>query len=171
MSCICVRSYLGHHGVQGSCCYITATPNTKSQPIVVVNQVHASIGWVVVLRSLDSTRLLNHKLWLGAKQRNSLEHRTAEITCDASYEVKSYHQLPQIAPGSLASPSVSPVSLALLGMPFSSGLVADFANDCTKSAMMSSMCSVPTEIRIKSSVTPLLMRSSSESCSCVVVHG
>lgn len=33
------------------------------------------------------------------------------------------------------------------------------------------MCSVPTEMRIKSSVTPLLIRSSSDSCSCVVVQG
>ena len=42
---------------------------------------------------------------------------------------------------------------------------ADFANDCSKSWMISSICSVPTEMRIMSSVTPLLILSSSDSCS------
>lgn len=47
--------------------------------------------------------------------------------------------------GALASPVTS-----LLSAPFSFGLVAAPLNDCTKSAMMSSMCSVPTEIRMRS---------------------
>jgi len=42
---------------------------------------------------------------------------------------------------------------------------------CSKSWMMSSMCSIPTEMRIMSSVTPESSRSWSESCSCVVDHG
>ncbi|KAL7359630.1 hypothetical protein ACKS0A_10230 [Histoplasma ohiense] len=37
--------------------------------------------------------------------------------------------------------------------------------------MISSICSVPTEKRMASSVTPDAMRSSSLSCSCVVDHG
>lgn len=37
--------------------------------------------------------------------------------------------------------------------------------------MMSSICSVPTEIRMPSSVTPESRRSCSDSCSCVVDHG
>ena len=44
-------------------------------------------------------------------------------------------------------------------------------NDCSKSAMMSSMCSVPTEMRMRSSVAPDEAFSSSESCSCVVDQG
>lgn len=43
--------------------------------------------------------------------------------------------------------------------------------DCSKSAIMSSMCSVPTEIRIASSVTPESKRSWSVSCSWVVDQG
>lgn len=88
--------------------------------------------------------------------------------------------------GALASPAVPELST-----PASPGFVSACLNDCSKSAMMSSMCSVPTEIRMRSymkvsalttrrrsvpvqeltSVTPLLTFSSSLSCSCVVVHG
>ena len=42
---------------------------------------------------------------------------------------------------------------------------------CAKSAQMSSMCSIPTETRIMSLVTPYAVCSSSVSCSCVVLDG
>jgi hypothetical protein len=77
----------------------------------------------------------------------------------------------QVAPDKVASLSVFPVFSAFDSSPFSCGLVADFLKDWSKSAIMSSICSVPTEIRMRSSVTPLLVRSSSLSCSWVVVHG
>ena len=93
------------------------------------------------------------------------------ISCRAELAWVHARSLSQVAPDNFASPSVSPVSFAFIGCPFSSGFVADFVKDCLKSAIMSSICSVPTEIRMRSSVTPLLMRSSSESCSCVVVQG
>ena len=54
-----------------------------------------------------------------------------------------------VAPDSAAGPS-SPFFSAFAGLPFSPGFVADFLNDCSKSAMMSSMCSIPTEMRIRS---------------------
>ena len=47
----------------------------------------------------------------------------------------------------------------------------DALKDCSKSAMMSSMCSVPTEIRIASSATPESRRSCLLSCWCVVDQG
>lgn len=47
----------------------------------------------------------------------------------------------------------------------------DALKDCSKSAMMSSMCSVPTEIRIASSATPESRRSWLLSCWCVVDQG
>lgn len=37
--------------------------------------------------------------------------------------------------------------------------------------MISAMCSMPVDTRIKSSVTPAPFFSSSDSCWCVVVHG
>ena len=78
----------------------------------------------------------------------------------------------QVAPPSFASPFVSPLSTMLCSLPFASGFDALLvAKDCSKSAMMSSMCSVPTEIRMRSSVTPLFVFSSSLSCSWVVVQG
>lgn len=55
-----------------------------------------------------------------------------------------------VAPDKDAGVSPSPVLPALSELPFSPGFVADFLNDCSKSAMMSSMCSVPTEIRMRS---------------------
>ena len=64
--------------------------------------------------------------------------------------------IPHVAPLNLASPLVLPLTSPF--SPFSSrfgstALLA--AKDCSKSAIMSSMCSIPTEIRIRSSVTPL----------------
>jgi hypothetical protein len=76
-----------------------------------------------------------------------------------------------VDPDSEAAPSASPVFSALAGSPFSSGFVADFSNDCSKSLIISSMCSVPTLILIKSSVTPEFSFSSSFSCSWVVLQG
>jgi hypothetical protein len=55
-----------------------------------------------------------------------------------------------VEPDKEADASPSPVFWALAGSPFCSGLVADALKLCSKSAMMSSMCSVPTEILIKS---------------------
>lgn len=49
----------------------------------------------------------------------------------------------------LAGASELPVA-GLLPSSFSFGLVAEALKDCSKSAMMSSMCSVPTEIRMRS---------------------
>jgi hypothetical protein len=106
-------------------------------------------------------------------------------------EVMRSASLLHVAPDSEAEGSSPPVFSAFSGSPFSSGFVAAFLNDCSKSAMISSMCSVPTEIRIRScilyqqtsnndnmsisivhtSVTPELIFSSSLNCSCVVVHG
>lgn len=78
----------------------------------------------------------------------------------------------QVAPLSFASPSVLPLTSTFVSSAGASGLEAALAaNDCSKSAMMSSMCSVPTEMRMRSSVTPLSSFSWSLSCSCVVVHG
>lgn len=62
------------------------------------------------------------------------------------------------------------VSAAGAGLPVVDAEEA-FLKDCSKSAMMSSMCSVPTEMRMRSSLTPELVFSSSESCSWVVVQG
>lgn len=76
-----------------------------------------------------------------------------------------------VAPESAPSPFVLPLFSAFSGLPLDSGLVAEALKDCSKSAMMSSMCSVPTEMRMRSSVTPLSIRSCSFSCSWVVVHG
>jgi hypothetical protein len=100
------------------------------------------------------------------------------------------HSAPHhVEPDKEADASPSPFFSAFAGSPFSSGFVADALNDCSKSAMISSICSVPTEIRIRSyhqalafpaqktvnqkltSVTPELSLSSSLNCSCVVVHG
>jgi hypothetical protein len=55
-----------------------------------------------------------------------------------------------VAPDSDAAGSPSPVTSLFAGSPSVSGFVAACANDCVKSAMMSSMCSVPTEMRIRS---------------------
>jgi hypothetical protein len=55
-----------------------------------------------------------------------------------------------VEPDKDAAASPSPVFSALEGSPFSSGFVAACLNDCSKSAMISSMCSVPTEIRMRS---------------------
>src|SRR3990170_442104 len=41
------------------------------------------------------------------------------------------------------------------------------SNACWKSALMSSMCSMPTETRTRSGVTPVAFCSASESCWCV----
>jgi hypothetical protein len=78
----------------------------------------------------------------------------------------------QTDPGNPAScDAVAPPS-ARSGKAVLSGPAALAAlKDCSKSAMMSSMCSVPTEIRMASSVTPEAIRSSSDSCSCVVDQG
>ena len=82
--------------------------------------------------------------------------------------------------------SLLPSFSAFAGFASSSGFVADCLNDCSKSPMISSMCSVPTDIlmrsynnismlharlisSIRTSVTPLLIFSSSLSCSCVVL--
>lgn len=59
---------------------------------------------------------------------------------------------------SLASPCVLPVAVALLLPPLVLA-AADASKDCWKSPMMSSMCSVPTEIRIRSCVSLVF-------CSC-----
>ena len=78
----------------------------------------------------------------------------------------------QVAPPIFTSAFVLPLSTILCSFAFPSGFDALLAaKDCSKSAMMSLMCSVPTEIRIRSSVTPLFAFSSSLSCSCVVVQG
>jgi len=76
-----------------------------------------------------------------------------------------------VDPDSEAAPSASPVFSALAGSPSSFGFVADFSNDCSKSLIISSMCSVPTLILIRSSVTPEFSFSSSFSCSWVVLQG
>jgi hypothetical protein len=55
-----------------------------------------------------------------------------------------------VEPDNDAEGSPSPVFFAFSGSPFSSGFVAAFLNDCSKSAMISSICSVPTEIRMRS---------------------
>lgn len=48
---------------------------------------------------------------------------------------------------------------------------ANAAKDCSKSSMMSSMCSIPTETRMRSGETPELSCSSGVSCSWVVEAG
>lgn len=78
----------------------------------------------------------------------------------------------QVAPLSLASPSVVPVFSAFSGCPSPLVLVASLTLKLwSKSWMMSSMCSMPTEMRIRSSVTPESIFSWSLSCSWVVVQG
>ena len=79
-----------------------------------------------------------------------------------------------VAPAIPASPFVPPLTSTFFSCssPFASGFAAWLALKlCSKSAMISSMCSVPTEMRMRSSVTPESMRSDSESCSWVVVQG
>jgi hypothetical protein len=77
-----------------------------------------------------------------------------------------------VAPPSFAGASLDPFSSLFSGCAPASGFTAlAAAKDCSKSWMISSMCSVPTEMRIRSSVTPLSVFSCSLSCSCVVVHG
>lgn len=77
-----------------------------------------------------------------------------------------------VDPAKVASPlaleSTSAFSALLSPSAFDALLAA---NDCSKSWMISSICSVPTEIRMRSSVTPESFFSSSLSCSCVVLHG
>ena len=46
-----------------------------------------------------------------------------------------------------------------------------FSNACWKSALMSSMCSIPTDTRSKVGNTPAEIFSSSDSCWCVVAAG
>lgn len=53
---------------------------------------------------------------------------------------------PAMSAGALESFPVSPCS----GAPSCCGFVAAALNDCSKSAMISSICSVPTDIRIRS---------------------
>jgi hypothetical protein len=55
-----------------------------------------------------------------------------------------------VEPDKEADASPSPVFSALAGLPSCSGLVAEALKLCSKSAMMSSMCSVPTEMRMRS---------------------
>ena len=79
-----------------------------------------------------------------------------------------------VAPLALAPTSVFPLTSAFFSCP--SFPASDFAallalKDCSKSAIISSMCSFPTLILMRSSVTPLSVFSSSLSCSCVVVQG
>ena len=64
---------------------------------------------------------------------------------------KSQHCLQlYVEPDKEADASPSPFFSALAGSPFTPGFVADALKDCSKSAMMSSMCSVPTEMRMRS---------------------
>jgi hypothetical protein len=104
-------------------------------------------------------------------------HMTITITeyynFERRFRTSRVHHLAHfyVDPDSEAAPSASPVFSALAVSPFSSGFVADFSNDCSKSLMISSMCSVPTLILIKSSVTPEFSFSSSLSCSWVVLQG
>lgn len=86
------------------------------------------------------------------------------------YLSEQIHSKDQVAPLSLASPSVFPVAPAFCGLP--PDLAASLAwKLCSKSWMMSSMCSIPTDTRMRSSVTPESIFSWSLSCSCVVVQG
>lgn len=78
----------------------------------------------------------------------------------------------QVAPLNLASPSVVPFSVAFSGVALALDFDAELAlKDCSKSWIMSSMCSIPTDMRIMSSVTPESVFSWSDSCSCVVDQG
>ena len=61
-------------------------------------------------------------------------------------EYKSGHSQRFVVIGALVSPLLSTLDASATA----SGFVADALNDCSKSAMMSSMCSVPTEIRRRS---------------------
>lgn len=69
--------------------------------------------------------------------------RTQNAACNFS-------QTAHVEPAMSALTLVSPVLSAFSFLPSSSGLVAAFLKDCSKSAMMSSMCSVPTDILIRS---------------------
>lgn len=93
-------------------------------------------------------------------------HNCIHLGASGTHSITAY-----VDPDSEAAPSVSPVFSALAVSPFSSGFVADFAKDCSKSFMISSMCSVPTLMRIRSSDTPEFCFSSSLSCSWVVLQG
>jgi hypothetical protein len=78
----------------------------------------------------------------------------------------------QMDPLRLAAASDPPVLVALSGFASPSVLTASLAAKlCSKSWIMSSMCSIPTEMRIMSSVTPESNRSCSDNCSCVVDQG
>lgn len=78
----------------------------------------------------------------------------------------------QVAPLSAASPLAFEANSLFSSLDFASGCAALLAeNDCSKSRMISSICSVPTDIRIRSSVTPLSAFSSWLSCSWVVLQG
>jgi hypothetical protein len=79
-------------------------------------------------------------------------HHNRGIALDASTRTQLH-----VEPDKEADASPSPFFSAFSGLPFSSGFVADALNDCSKSAMMSSICSVPTEMRIKSydQLTPI----------------
>ena len=57
-----------------------------------------------------------------------------------------FYVAPEVEAGPSVLPSLSPFS----GEPSSLGFVAEASNDCSKSAMISSMCSVPTDMRIRS---------------------
>lgn len=84
----------------------------------------------------------------------------------------AFSEIDQVAPLRLAAVSDPPDCSAFSGTDFPSGFAASLAAKlCSKSWIISSICSIPTEIRIISSVTPESSRSCSDSCSWVVDHG
>ena len=77
---------------------------------------------------------------------------------------------PQVAPLRPASPDFPSASAFEASPPLVFAALL-FLNDCSKSWMISSICSYPTEMRIRSSVTPESSLSCSLNCSCVVFQG
>jgi hypothetical protein len=118
-------------------------------------QDNALIISVVVLSELAtcSIRISNFKLHVVSTYippKSHLSARHSFGTIGASSIRISAKQFFYVEPDKEADASPSPVFSALAGSPFWSGLVADALKLCSKSAMMSSMCSVPTEMRMRS---------------------
>jgi hypothetical protein len=75
---------------------------------------------------------------------------TFGLSCIYTEFTEIHNSSPHVAPAMSAPTFVLPLFSAFAGSPSCSGFVADALNDCSKSAMMSLMCSVPTDIRMRS---------------------
>jgi len=102
----------------------------------------------------DSKNARTHGIWI-----ESMEPYDEHLVCHTTRRAYAHNYIHSyVEPPSLASPFMLPLNAIFSSCPscFASGFAALLAaKDCSKSAMISSMCSVPTEILIRSSVTPL----------------